>query len=79
MDIKAKIEEIVNKIKSDPKMLQKFNDNPTETLESLIGIDLPDDQINQLVEGIKAKLTMERLAMCWVVCSAENKEVKEGT
>lgn len=61
MDIKAKIEEIVNKIKSDPKMLQKFNDNPTETLESLIGIDLPDDQINQLVEGIKAKLTMEKV------------------
>ena len=61
MDIMAKIEEIVNKIKADPKMLQKFNYNPTETLESLIGIDLPDDQINQLVEGIKAKLTMEKV------------------
>jgi len=61
MDIKAKIEEIVKKITSDPKLLEKFNDNPTAVIESLIGIDLPDDQINQLVDGIKAKITAEKV------------------
>ena len=56
MDIKAKIEEIVEKLKSDKDLLNKFNTNPVGLLEELIGVDLPDDQINALIDGIKAKL-----------------------
>jgi len=56
IDIKAKIEEIVAKIKADPKLLASFKDEPIKTVESLIGIDLPDEQMKPLVDGIKAKL-----------------------
>lgn len=61
MDIKAKIEEIVKKLTSDKALLEKFNKNPVSVIESLVGIDLPDDQINKLVDGIKAKLKLEKL------------------
>ena len=61
MDIKAKIEEIVEKLKSDKDLLNKFDTNPVGLLEELIGVDLPDDQLNSLIDGIKAKLNMDKL------------------
>ena len=56
MDIKAKIDEIVAKIKSDPAMMDNFQKDPVKTVEGIAGVDLPDDQINPVIEGIKAKL-----------------------
>ena len=53
MDIKAKIEEIVQKLLSDKKLMAKFDRNPAAVIEELIGIDLPNDQVNQLINGIK--------------------------
>ena len=61
MDIKAKIEEIVKKLLSDKDLMAKFDKNPASVIEELIGIDLPDDQVNQLVEGIKAKIQLEKV------------------
>lgn len=58
MDIKAKIEELVNEIKKDDKLLEKFKKDPIKTVEGLIGIDLPNDQIEKLVDGIKAKISL---------------------
>ena len=61
MDIKAKIEELVNKIKSDDALRAQFQKEPVKALESLLGVDLPDDQIKQLVDGIKAKLAVDNI------------------
>ncbi len=55
-DIKGKIEEIAGKIKNDPKLLKNFESEPVKTVESVVGVDLPDDKIQPLVEGVKAKL-----------------------
>lgn len=62
MDIKKKIEELVEKIKSDKNLLAKFKSEPIKTVEELIGIDLPDDQIEKLVDGIKAKISIDDIA-----------------
>ena len=56
MDIKAKIDEIVAKIKDDPSALANFQNDPVKTVEGIAGVDLPEDQINPIIEGIKAKL-----------------------
>lgn len=61
MDIKAKAEELVNKIKNDPKVLAKFKENPIAVVEALIGIDLPDDQIKQVAELVKAKIDLDKV------------------
>ena len=61
MDIKGKIDEIVGKLKSDKDLMAKFNKNPVAVIEELVGIDLPDDQVNKLVEGIKAKIKLDKL------------------
>lgn len=65
MDIKAmlkeKVDEIVEKIKSDKDIAAKFQADPVSTVEGLIGIDLPNDQIEALVEAIKAKINLDKL------------------
>ncbi len=61
MDIKAKIEEIVKKLTSDKNLMAKFERNPASVLEELIGVDLPDDQVNQLIDGIKAKIKLDKV------------------
>lgn len=60
-DIKAKIEEIVNKIKGDKAIGEKFQKDPTKTVEDLIGVDLPEDQIKPVIEGVKAKINLDKL------------------
>lgn len=59
MDIKAKIDEIVNKVKSDPNIASEFQKEPIKTVEKLLGVDLPDDLINQIVDGVKAKVSID--------------------
>ena len=61
MDIKAKIEEVVKKLTSDKNLMAKFERNPVSVIEQLIGIDLPDDQVNQLIDGIKAKIKLDQV------------------
>ena len=61
MDIKKKIEELVEKIQSDKELQAKFQKDPVAALESLLGVDLPEDRIQQLVDGIKLKLTADNI------------------
>lgn len=59
MDIKAKIKEIADKVKNDKDFADKFKSNPVKAVEDIVGIDLPDDKIESLVDGIKAKVSIE--------------------
>ena len=59
--IKEKIEEIVKKLTDNKDLLENFKKNPVKTVESLLGIDLPDDTIEKIVDGVKAKITLDKL------------------
>lgn len=59
MDIKAKVEEIVNKVKNDKDFAAKFTSDPVKAVEGVLGIDLPDDQINALIESVKSKISVD--------------------
>ena len=61
MDIKEKIEAIVEKVQKNPAMLKKFNTEPVKVVEELVGLDLPDEMIEKVVEGVKAKITMDKV------------------
>lgn len=60
MDIKENVTELVEKIKKDPTLLKKFQENPVKVVEDLIGMDLPDDQIKKLAELVKAKIDLDK-------------------
>ena len=59
--IKDKIEEIVEKIKADKDIAADFQRDPISTVEKLIGIDLPNDQLEAVVNGIKAKIDLDKV------------------
>jgi len=59
--LKDKIDQIVDKIKNDKDIAAKFQKDPIGTVEGLIGIDLPNDQIESLVDAIKAKVSLDKV------------------
>ena len=61
MDIQKIIEEVVSKLKLDPQLVAAFVADPVKTLEKTFNIDLPDDQINAVIEGIKGKIDLSKL------------------
>ena len=58
--IKDKVDEIVGKIKNDKDIADKFQKDPISTVEGLIGVDLPNDQLEGVVDTIKAKLKLDK-------------------
>ena len=62
MDIKEKIEELVEKISKDKALQAQFKEDPISAVEKLLGVDLPNDVIEKIVDGVKAKLTVDKLS-----------------
>jgi len=60
MDIKAKIQDLVEKIKNDPQLLEEFKTEPVKVVEKLLGVDLPDDVVEKVIDGVKAKITLDK-------------------
>ena len=60
--IKDKVEEVAKKIASDKALQAQFQKEPTKAVEKVLGIDLPDGIIEKVVEGVKAKLTADKLS-----------------
>ena len=54
-------EEIVEKIQKNPRLLTKFKTDPISVIEELIGIDLPNDQIEQVAKLVKAKIDLDKV------------------
>ena len=60
MDIKKKAEELVEKIRKDPKLLKESKENPVKIVEEIIGIDLPDAEIMKLAQMVEIKIDMDK-------------------
>lgn len=62
MDVKARIEKAVNAILNDAALREQFQKEPVKAVESVIGVDLPDDVIEQIVSAVKAKISVDRVS-----------------
>lgn len=61
MDIKEKIESVVKNLLDDKKLLENFEKNPVKVIEQLLGVDLPDDLVEKIIDGVKAKINLEKV------------------
>ena len=65
MDIKEMItdavERVVKMLKEDDSLLKRFKTEPVKVLEEIIGKDLPDEKIEEVIDLIKAKLAADKL------------------
>lgn len=59
MDIKEQIEGIVEKLQKDKALQAQFKKDPVKAVEKLLGVDLPDDMVEKIVAGVRAKLSLE--------------------
>lgn len=62
VDIKGKIDKIVEEVSKNPNIKEQFDKEPVKVIEKVIGIDLPDDVVMKIVDGVKAKLTMDSVS-----------------
>ena len=62
MDIKEQIEKIVEKVQKDDVLRAQFKKDPIKTVEKVLGVDLPDDVIEKIVAGVKAKISIDKVS-----------------
>lgn len=55
------IEAAVKKLQADDDLMAQFQKEPVKALEKLLGIDLPEEQIQAVLTGIKTKLKLDDL------------------
>ena len=60
MDLKEQITQAVEKITKDKALQEQFKTDPVKALESVLGIGLPEEAIDQVIQGVKAKLAVEK-------------------
>lgn len=61
MDIQQIINSVVSKLQADPAVLKQFAIDPVKTLEKVFNVDLPDEQINKVIEGIKGQVDLSKV------------------
>lgn len=62
MDIKEKINEVVERVTSDKSLKEKFEKDPIKAIEDVLGVDLPDDMVEKIVDGVKAKVAVDSIS-----------------
>lgn len=62
MDIKAQINKIVEEVSKNPNIKEQFEKEPVKTIEKVLGIDLPDDVVMKIIDGVKAKLATDNVS-----------------
>lgn len=62
MNLKEQITKMVESISKDKDLQEQFKKEPVKALESVLGVDLPEDVIEQVIAGVKAKLTADNVS-----------------
>ncbi|MBE7043566.1 MAG: hypothetical protein E7399_08805 [Ruminococcaceae bacterium] len=62
MDIKEKIEELVEAITKNDDTKELFKKDPVKAVEKVLGVDLPDDIVEKIIDGVKGKITLDKVS-----------------
>ena len=58
-EIKALIKKLADKVQSDDEIKELFKKDPIKAVEKILGVDLPDDVVKKIIEGVKASITID--------------------
>lgn len=62
MDIKEKINKVVEKVTKDKSLKELFQKDPVKAVEKVLGVDLPDEIVKKVVDGVKAKISIDKVS-----------------
>ena len=55
-EILEQVNKVIDALKDSDELKNGFRKDPVKTVEKLLGVDLPDDVMEKVVEGVKGKL-----------------------
>ena len=58
-EIKVLIKKLADKVQSDDEIKELFRKDPIKAVEKILGVDLPDDVVKKIIDGVKASITIE--------------------
>ena len=59
MDIQKIITDVLKQLDGNEELVKKFTADPVKTLEKILKVDLPDEQLNAVIEAVKAKINLD--------------------
>ena len=62
VDIKELFEQVVDKIQNSDKLKEQFEKEPVKVIEKFLGVDLPDEIVEKIIDGVKAKITLDQVS-----------------
>ena len=62
MDIMKMIDQVVDFIGNNKDIKAQFEKEPVKVLEKVLGIDLPDNVIEPIIDGVKTKITVDAIS-----------------
>ncbi|MBQ8518253.1 MAG: hypothetical protein IJ455_01450 [Agathobacter sp.] len=60
MDVKKMIEKLIDEIQKDGKLGTQFKNDPVKVIENIIGKDLPDETVEKIIDGVNAKVNLDK-------------------
>lgn len=61
MDIKELIEKLAKAVLENDAIKAKFEKDPVKVVEQVLGVDLPDELVEKVIDGVKAKITVDQV------------------
>ena len=58
-EIRDLIKKLADKVQSDDEIKELFKKEPVKAVEKILGVDLPDDAVKKIIDGVKASITIE--------------------
>lgn len=62
MDIKEQIEKLAESVLKDASLKEMFTKDPIKVVEKVLGVDLPDEIVEKIIDGVKAKITVDQIS-----------------
>jgi hypothetical protein len=61
-DIKAMIEKLTDSISKNDSLKAQFQKDPIKAVEKVLGVDLPEDVVQQIITAVKGKITLDKVS-----------------
>ena len=62
VDIKEIIENVVEELTKNENLKEDFEKEPVKVIERIIDVDLPDELVEKVIDGVKAKITVDKVS-----------------
>ena len=61
MNTNDMVQQLIKKAKDNPQLLDQLTTHPAKTIEQLIGVDLPDEQVDEIIKKVLAQLSTNKI------------------